>query len=83
MNHPGSFRFPTNWHVRTYGLFAANPFGYKDFGRKDPGAYTIPKGEKIRFGYRVVLHEGDTPSANVPELFQAYSESPVVEIQPD
>ena len=83
LNHPGSFRFPTNWHVRTYGLFAANPFGYKDFGRKDPGAYTIPKGEKIRFGYRVVLHEGDTPSANVPELFQAYSESPVVEIQPD
>lgn len=26
-NHPSSFRYPTDWHVRTYGLFAANPFG--------------------------------------------------------
>ncbi|MHC5544912.1 DUF6807 domain-containing protein, partial [Singulisphaera rosea] len=30
MNHPESFRFPTTWHVRTYGLFAANPFGWHD-----------------------------------------------------
>ena len=31
LNHPSSFRFPTHWHVRTYGLFAANPFGLRDF----------------------------------------------------
>ena len=31
LNHPSSFRYPTHWHVRTYGLFAANPFGGKDF----------------------------------------------------
>ena len=31
MNHPSSFRYPTYWHVRTYGLFAANPFGVHDF----------------------------------------------------
>ena len=30
LNHPSSFRFPTYWHVRTYGLFAANPFGLHD-----------------------------------------------------
>ena len=23
-NHPSSFRYPTTWHVRDYGLFAAN-----------------------------------------------------------
>src|SRR5205814_3733 len=27
LNHPSSFRYPTPWHVRTYGLFTANPFG--------------------------------------------------------
>ena len=35
--HPSSFNYPNRWHVRTYGLFAANPFGEKDFpgGDKD------------------------------------------------
>ena len=31
LNHPSSFRFPTRWQVRPYGLFAANPFGLKAF----------------------------------------------------
>ena len=31
LNHPASFRYPTYWHVRDYGLFAANPFGLHDF----------------------------------------------------
>ena len=59
---PSSFRFPTTWHVRDYGLFAANPFGWQDFGRKERGDHTVPAGESIRFGYRVILHEGDTAS---------------------
>ena len=33
-NHPDSFRYPTGWHVRTYGLFAANPFARKGFNGK-------------------------------------------------
>ena len=46
-NHPSSFRYPTYWHVRTYGLFAANPFGFKDFsdGKLTGGAHTILPGE--------------------------------------
>src|SRR5262249_39795577 len=35
LNHPSSFRYPTTWHVRTYGLFAANPFGWHDFGKSE------------------------------------------------
>ena len=66
LNHPESFRYPTTWHVRDYGLFAANPFGYDDFKYKDePGDYTIPAGESIRFRYRVILHEGDTEAADI------------------
>ena len=60
LNHPRSFRYPTTWHVRTYGLFAANPFGWQDFGLGRSGEHTLPAGESIRFGYRVILHEGDT-----------------------
>ncbi len=72
LNHPSSFRFPTTWHVRDYGLFAANPFGRKEFGRTDRGDYTLPAGETLRFAYRVILHKGDTASLGVrpalPEL---------------
>ena len=45
LNHPLSFRYPTTWHVRMYGLFAANPFGWHDFGRKKSGRYILPKAE--------------------------------------
>ena len=80
INHPTSFRYPTTWHVRTYGLFAANPFGWHDFGRPDKGDYTIPDGQAIEFSYRVVLHEGDTKSADVPALATAYAKPPTVEV---
>jgi hypothetical protein len=80
LNHPDSFRYPTTWHVRTYGLFAANPFGWHDFGQPKSGEYVLPKGESIRFRYRLILHAGDTGTANLPAEFQAYARPPRVEI---
>ena len=43
LNHPSSFRYPTFWHVRTYGLFAANPFGLHDFtnAQGKDGSYAL------------------------------------------
>jgi hypothetical protein len=81
LNHPSSFRAPTTWHVRDYGLFAANPFGYHDFGRKDRGDFVLPKGETITFRYRVILHDGDAASAHLPAAFSAYAEPPKVVIR--
>lgn len=81
LNHPDSFRYPTTWHVRTYGLFAANPFGWHDFGKKESGEHTIPAGESIRFAYRVILHKGDTASADLPAAFAAYAKPPTVEVK--
>lgn len=82
LNHPESFRYPTAWHVRDYGLFAANPFGNRDFGLKGPGEYTIPAGESIRFRYRVILHNGRTDDARIAAAFQAFAKPPKVTIQP-
>jgi hypothetical protein len=74
LNHPKSFRYPTTWHVRTYGLFAANPFGGKDFKQEEKyGAYTIPKGEKMELRYRVLLHKGTTEEAKIKEAFAEYA----------
>ncbi len=67
LEHPRSFRYPTNWHARDYGLFTANPFAWHDYqtGWLDDGTHVIPKGEMITFRYRIYLHEGDCRSADV------------------
>jgi Methane oxygenase PmoA len=80
LNHPRSFRYPTTWHVRTYGLFAANPFGWHDFGLCKPGDYTLPAGGKLRFAYRVILHEGDAGSARIADAFERYGEPPAIDL---
>ena len=74
-NHPDSFRFPTYWHVRPYGLFAANPFGLRDFAgaKSASGACTISPGESLTLRYRVFLHRGDEKEGKVAEAFVVYT----------
>ncbi|MDZ7620033.1 MAG: PmoA family protein [Patescibacteria group bacterium] len=73
LNHPSSFRYPTHWHVRSYGLFAANPFGLSDFpDPKQSGEYTLPKGEEMTFRYRVLVHRGDEKAGKVADVFSCY-----------
>ena len=84
LDHPTSFRHPTTWHVRTYGLFAANPFGLHDFLRdenKDLGNHTVPPGESITFKYRIFIHEGDTEAARVADAYGAYADPPKIEVK--
>ncbi len=73
LNHPSSFRYPTHWHVRTYGLFAANPFGLHDFVSKDQdGSLLLKKGDSFTLRYRVYLHRGDAAAAGIDDVFAAY-----------
>lgn len=75
MNHPSSFRYPTRWHVREYGLFAANPFGIKDFvGKSDvDGSHTLDEGASITLRYRILFHVGEAKSAKIGEAFERYA----------
>jgi hypothetical protein len=74
-DHPDNLRHPTWWHVRDYGLFAANPFGVHDFEKKPKGTgeYTLPAGQSVTFRYRFYLHQGDEQQARVAEQYQEYS----------
>ena len=72
---PRSFRHPTWWHARAYGLLAANPFGWREFYR-DPekdGSWTVPQGKQMKFRYRVFIHHGDYKEAKVAEAYQNYA----------
>ncbi|MDB6075913.1 MAG: hypothetical protein JWO89_3553 [Verrucomicrobiaceae bacterium] len=74
LNHPSSFRAPTLWHVRTYGLFAANCFALHDFDKNaKPGDHTIAKGDTLKFRYRVIFHKGDVKAAKLDDAFAAYA----------
>jgi hypothetical protein len=78
LDHPKSFRHPTTWHARGYGLFSANPFGLRDFTR-DPnqdGSWTIPERKSLTFRYRVVIHHGDYHEANIAEAYKKYAAEP-------
>jgi len=77
-DHPRSFRHPTTWHARGYGLFAANPFGLRDFTRdpKQDGSWTVPEGKSLTFRYRVVIHHGDYKAAHIAEAYQKYAAEP-------
>jgi hypothetical protein len=73
-NHPSSYRYPTPWHVRTYGLFTANPFGSKSLDKTLPEAPTvIAAGGTLKLRHRFVFHKGDAESAHVEEAFTAYA----------
>jgi hypothetical protein len=75
-DHPQNPRHPTWWHVRDYGLFAANPFGQHDFESlpdKTAGNLVVPAGKSVTFRYRFYLHEGDDQQAKVAERYKEYA----------
>jgi hypothetical protein len=73
-NHPSSFRHPTGWHVRTYGLFTANPFASKQFDKNaDDAGFELKAGERLRLRHRIFFHTGDEKEGGVVEAYQAYA----------
>ena len=75
MDHPFNPKHPTYWHVRAYGLFAANIFGEHDFYRDEnrDGSVTLEPGQQLNFRYRVVIHPGDAAEAGVARLYDAWA----------
>ena len=56
MDHPSNPGFPTYWHARGYGLFAANPLGEKIFSNgKEELNLTLAPNEGATFIYRILI----------------------------
>jgi len=65
-DHPGNPGYPTYWHARGYGLFAANPLGRSIFDPKQPAFnFTIDKNQTATFRYRVVLYSGNVSASEM------------------
>ena len=69
---------PSCWHIRGYGLNAANPFGrdksqFPDVrGNKD--LVRLAKGEHLKLRYGLVLHDGDAATGGVADVYRRFVE---------
>jgi len=63
LDHPRNAGFPTYWHARGYGLFAANPLGEEVFSKgKEKLNFTIQPKQSATFRYRLsILDSAATP----------------------
>lgn len=76
MNHPSSAGGACRWHVRGYGLFAANPFGESDFGGERPRPGRLEANDQMTLRYRVAFFAGDPESDLIETLYNEFADSP-------
>ncbi len=59
IDNPRNPGYPTYWHARNYGLFAANPLGQKVFSEgKEVMNFRLLKGATATFSYRILIASG-------------------------
>jgi Methane oxygenase PmoA len=75
LDHPDNPRHPVRWHVRGYGLFAANPWGLAVFtnDKSQDGSMTVEPGKSLRYRYRVIIHPGDATSADLAAQWSKFA----------
>lgn len=73
IDHPKNVGYPTYWHSRGYGLFAANPLGQKVFSNgKENLNLTLKKGESTTFRYRTVIASEQLDDAAVNKIMSDF-----------
>src|SRR5215831_9750466 len=59
LDHPANPGYPTYWHARDYGLFAANPLGQKVFSKgKERLGFALEPKQAVTFRYRILIVDG-------------------------
>lgn len=73
MDHPQNPGYPTYWHARGYGLFAANPLGQKALSDgADELNFALEPGASATFRHRVLLLPGEPDAGAVEARHQAF-----------
>jgi len=83
LDHPQNPGYPTYWHARGYGLFAANPLGQKVFSTDQKEAavrelnFTLQPKQSTTFRHRVLILNG----AGVPEQVETQHRKFVADVK--
>ena len=68
-DHPGNVGYPTYWHARGYGLFAANTLGQEVFSNgKEKMNFLIKMGESATFRYRLAVFSGEPSVEEIEKM---------------
>src|SRR5215472_15762436 len=72
-DHPSNPGFPTYWHARGYGLFAANPLGEKIFSNgKEELNLTLSPRQSVTFRYRVLISSEIMTPENAEAAYKVF-----------
>lgn len=72
-DNPENIGFPTYWHARDYGLFAANPLGQKIFSEgKEELNYKLDAGDSVTFKYRILIQNEKIDKATCDEKYEEF-----------
>ena len=74
LDHPANVGFPTYWHARGYGLFAANPLGQKVFSKgQETLDFKLAPGQSTTFRYRILIVSGPTTLDAIEQQYQRFT----------
>jgi len=74
LDHPKNVGFPTYWHARGYGLFAANPLGTKIFSNgREQLNFRLGPGESTTFRHRILILSGTATPAQIEEQYEDFA----------
>jgi hypothetical protein len=74
LDHPQNPGYPTYWHARGYGLFAANPLGEKVFSEgKTELNLTLEAGRSVTFRHRLLILPGGPNAELVEREYQRFT----------
>jgi len=75
-DHPTNPGYPTYWHARGYGLFAANPFGWSAFTNgKERMNLALEPGQSVTFRHRIWVLSGTASPDRIESEYQAFARS--------
>jgi len=67
LQNPANRWFPSKWFTRDYGFFSPTPMYWLEGDKLN-----LAKDEKLTLEYRVVVHAGDSKTADIAGLFKQY-----------
>ena len=74
IDHPQNPGYPTYWHARGYGLFAANPLGQKVFSEgRESMNLTLAPGASATFRYRIVVLDEKAQPDRIEREFTGFA----------
>ncbi len=75
LDNPSNPGFPTYWHARGYGLFAANPLGQSALSNgKDTLDLTLEPGKSVTFHYRVLILSGKATPDDIERQYKPFAQ---------